>query len=82
MNLLDTCNNEYWRAAKGKSGAEAEIIVDLKCPIFLETFKIINGFGNFGTKEYFLFGARKITGPWAELHRGELSEGREMTEEV
>ena len=56
--------------------------MDLKCPIFLETFKIINGFGNFGTKEYFLFGARNITGPWAELHRGELSEGREMTEEV
>ena len=43
---------------------------------------IMNGFGDFGTKEYSLFGARNLTGPWAKIHSGELNEGKEMTEEV
>jgi hypothetical protein len=81
-NMLSTCNNEYWRAPKGKSGEAAEIIVDLKCPIFLETFTIMNAFGDFGTNAFSLFGSRNLTGPWTDLYSGELPQGNEMTDEV
>ena len=81
-NILETCKNTYWRASSGKTGKEAEIIVDLKCPIQLETFSIMNGFGGFGIKTFSLFGSRELTGLWAELYRGELPPGLEMKDEV
>ena len=81
-NILESCNNDYWRPAAGKSGEEAEIIIDLKCPMRLEGFSMINGFGDFGTEKFALFGSRNSSGPWTELYRGELLEGVEMTEEV
>jgi hypothetical protein len=42
----------------------------------------MNGFGNFGIKDFSLHGSRSLTGPWTELYRGELPQGEEMTEEV
>ena len=81
-NILETCNNDHWRAPAGKSGEEAQIIVDLKCPMRLEAFSIINGFGDFGTEKFAMFGSRNSSGPWTELYRGELPHGVEMTDEV
>ena len=81
-NVLGLCNNEFWRSPKGKTGKEAELIFDLKCLTLLETFSIINGFGGIGTKRFSLYGSTDIEGPWTELHQGELTSGREMTDEV
>ena len=81
-NLLESCNNEYWRSTAGGGGKEAEIIIDLKCPMWLESFLIMNGFGDFGTKQFSLSGSVNLTGPWTDLYRGELTQGVEMTEEV
>ena len=80
--IFESCNNEYWKAPPGGKEDEAEIVIDLKCPMRLETFSVINGFGDFGTKQFTLFGSRNISGPWTELYRGELPPGTEMTEEV
>ena len=77
----DSCSNDYWRAPNGKTGDEAEIIIDLKCPIRLESFSIMNGFGGFGTRRFTMLGSRELTGPWIEIHSGELQMGIEMTEE-
>jgi hypothetical protein len=52
------------------------------CSKRLETFSIMNGFGDFGTKEFSLFGSREVDGPWQELYTGKLPKGMEMTEEV
>ena len=82
QNILESCNNEYWRAPEGKTGEEADIIIDLKCPKQLETFSIMNGFGDFGTKNFSLLGSENLEGPWSELYKGELPQGFEMTEEV
>ena len=81
-NLLEPCNNQYWKAPVGKTGKEAEIIIDLKCPMLLDTFSIINGFGTFGLKMFSLFGSRTISGPWNELYTGELPPGKIMNEKV
>ena len=81
-NILESYNNEYWRAPAGGRGKEAEIIIDLKCPMWLESFLIMNGFGDFGTKQFSLSGSVNPTGPWTDLYRGELTQGVEMTEEV
>ena len=81
-NILESCKNTYWRAPSGKTGKEAEIIIDLKCPIQLETFSIMNGFGDFGTKNFSLLGSENLEGPWSELYKGELPQGFEMTAEV
>ena len=83
MNITEeSCSNDYWKAPNGKTMEEAEIILDLKCPTRLETFSIMNGFGNFGTKKFSLWGARESGGPWTKLYTGELPQGTEMTEEV
>ena len=81
-NILKPCNNEYWRAPAGKTGKEAEIVIDFKCPIQLETFLVINGFGSFGARKFSIFGSRNVDGPWDEVYRGELPEGEEMSEKV
>ena len=81
-NITTPCNNEYWRATTGKTGEESEIILDLKCPKRLDTFSIMNGFGDFGLKKYSLMGSKSLDDPWTELYSGELPPGLEMTEEV
>jgi hypothetical protein len=81
-NITASCNNEYWRAPAGKTGEDAEIIIDLKCPTRLDSFSIMNGFGDFGIKQYTMIGSQKLDGPWTELYSGELPPGLEMTEEV
>ena len=81
-NILDTCNNKYWKSPVGKTGENAELIIDLKCLTLLETFSVVNGFGDFGTKEFSLHGAQSMDGPWTILHEGELGRGLEYTEEV
>ena len=81
-NILELCNNKYWRPPVGKTRKEAEIIVDLKCQTILDSFSILNRFGDFGTKKFSLHGSRDKQGPWTELFQGELTEGMEMTEEV
>ena len=80
QDILKTCGNEAWRAQEGKTGAE--IIVDLKCSVWLETFSIINGFGDFGIKEFTLFGTQSLSDPWTTMYQGELAPGEEMTEKV
>ena len=82
QNIFESCNNEYWRSSRGRTGVEAEFIVDLKCPMLLESFSIINGFGDFGTERFTVFGSRNPGGPWTSLHRGELPEGTEMKKKV
>ena len=42
----------------------------------------MNGFGDFGTKRFSLFGSRNMGGPWTALYTGELSQGSEMTKKV
>ena len=79
---METCTNEAWRAPVGETGEAAELIFDLKCPKELETFTIMNAFGDFGTRKFTLYGSKELTGPWNELFKGELNEGTEMTEEV
>ena len=81
-NILEPCNNNHWRAPLGKTGEEAEIVIDIKCPLRLETFSIMNGFGDFGTQKFSLFGSRKAEGPWKELYKGDIPQGEEMTKEV
>ena len=77
---MKTCSNEAWRAPEGQTGAE--IIVDLKCSVWLETFSIINGFGDFGIKEFTLFGTQSLSEQWTPMYQGELLPGEEMTENV
>ena len=81
-NILDPCNNQYWEVPAGKTGEEAEIIIDLKCPMLLDTFTIINGFETFGVRGFSLFGSRTKAGPWDDLFTGELSQGNKMDEKV
>ena len=78
-NILESCNNELWRAPDGEM---TELIFDLQCPKELETFTIMNAFGSMGMKKFSLHGSQDMTGPWTELFRGELKVGNEMTEEV
>ena len=75
--ILRPCNAENWRAP-----GDAEIIIDLKCPIFLESFVIKNAVGNVGTKQFSLSGSRDLAGPWAELYSGTVARGDQITPEV
>ena len=78
-NITSSCTNDYWRAPTGQ---KSEIIIDLGCSIRLETFSVLNGFGDFGTKDFSLHGSRDVSGPWTHLFQGQLQQGYEMTDEV
>ena len=77
-NITRPCNNEYWRATK----EEPDIIVDLKCLTRVDSFSILNGYGDFAIKQYSLLGSRDLEGPWTQLYTGELPLGLELSEEV
>ena len=81
-NILESCNNDMWKAPIGKTGDDAEIIIDIKCPIMLETFTVRNGFSNFGINKATMIGSPNIEGPWIEMFAGDFQHGNEMTEEV
>ena len=81
-SIFDPCNNEHWRAPDGKTGADAEIVVDMKCPTRLEKISIINGYGEFGAKDFQLLGSRNADGPWTEIYKGKLLKGSMMAPEV
>ena len=81
-NILDICNNKYWQSPVGKTGESAELIIDLGCLTLLETFSVVNGFGDFGTEEFSLHGAQSKDGPWTIMYQGMLGRGIIMDEEV
>ena len=78
-NVLHDCNVDasYWRSHIGKTGSEAELIMDIGCLIRLEQISLRNGFGDFGTKQYSVWGARSVTSSWVSLHNGTLGKGGE-----
>ena len=74
-NLLSnsTCEEgKFWRSPLGKNGSGAEIVMDLTCQIRLERIHIRNGFGDFGTKSFSLWGSRSSNGPWRQLKDGQM----------
>ena len=80
-NVLTDCkedeSSKYWRAPTGRTGSGAELVMDLGCLIRLERILIRNGFGDFGTEKFSVWGARSKVGPWVSLHRGTLGQKRE-----
>ena len=76
-NVLSDCNDEtsdrYWKAPTGRTGSEAELVLELGCMIRMEHISLRNGFGDFGTTKYSLWGARSKRNPWVLLHNGTLS---------
>ena len=53
-------------------GEKSEIVMDMKCPIELQAVEIINGVGDFITKDFVIHGSHVVTGPWNMLFAGEL----------
>ena len=53
-------------------GEKSEIVMDMKCPIELQAVEIINGVGDFITKDFVIHGSHIVTGPWNVLFAGEL----------
>ena len=70
-------SNKHWRAPNGKTGSEAELIMDIGCLIRLEQISLKNGFGDFGAKQYSVWGARTVTSSWVLPHNGTLGKGGE-----
>ena len=69
-NVLE-CNNKQGNADVGE---DAEIIIDMKCPIKLKESEIVNGIGDFGTNKFSIFGSYNSTGPWSKIYSGKLKE--------
>ena len=76
-NILEECSEDVWNAAEGATGEDAEIIVDMKCPIKLQEIQAINGIGEFSSKGFSVMGSASNTGPWKRIHLGELEEVKE-----
>ena len=51
-SIFDECNKGAWNAPEGATGKEAEIIVDMQCGMKLQQIQVVNGAGNFKTKEF------------------------------
>ena len=72
--ILDGCQNEGWKAPEGATGDDAEIVIDMGCPIKLQDISLINGVGDFSTKQFSLFASDKTVGPWKILYSEDLGE--------
>ena len=55
---------------------KAEIVIDMKCPIKLKEIQLVNGVGDFSSKDFSVLGSHNSNGPWSKLYTGELQEGR------
>ena len=66
-----------WNAAEGSIEEDAELVIDMKCPIKLQEIQIINGDGDFSTKSFTVFGSVDSRGPWTWLYSGGIEEGSE-----
>ena len=74
-NLFDVCNEDAWTAPEGSVGKDAEIVLDMKCPIKLHQIQVTNGAGDFSTKGFTVSGSHSKTGPWSKLYTGEMELG-------
>ena len=72
--ILDECQNEGWNAPEGATGDDAEMVIDMGCPIKLQDISLINGIGDFRTKQFSVFASINTVGPWKILYSGELGE--------
>ena len=73
-SILRDCNKEVWRASEGVSGVDAEIIVDMKCPIELQEVQLINGVGEFLVKNFVVYGSNNSSDLWNMLFEEELDQ--------
>ena len=76
-NILGKCSIGQWNAPEGALDDDAEIVIDMKCPIKMKELELINGGGDFSTNRFSLFGSHNSTGPWSWLFTGEIDEGRD-----
>ena len=76
INIFDECSQEEWNATEGALGNEAEIVIDLKCPIKLKEIQITNGIGDFSTKGFSFFGSQSSLGPWKTIFTGDMQENK------
>ena len=80
-NVLQDCSEEeeekYWKAPVGKIGSGAELVMEIGCFIQLQRISLRNGFGDFGTERFSLWGARSRKHPWVLLHNGTLAKREE-----
>ena len=74
--ILEECGGGVWNAAEGAAEEDAEMVIDMKCPLQLQEIQVINGVGDFSTKRFTVFGSGDSRGPWTWLYSGGLEEGR------
>ena len=74
FNILRDCSKKMWEATKQNAGEDAELIMNMKCPIELQEIELINGFGEFQTKEFSVYGSHNSTGIWNMLFEGTLDQ--------
>ena len=72
--ILDECQNDGWNAPEGATGDDAEMVIDMGCPIKLQDISLINGVGKFSTKQFSVFASINSLGPWKILYSGDLGE--------
>ena len=73
-DIVGQCSRELWTASDGATGEEEMLAVDIGCPMKLQEVHIINGFGDFATKSFSVFGSKYSKGPWDRLYMGKLVE--------
>ena len=78
MNILEECSGDVWNAAEGATGKDASIVVDMKCPMKLQEVQFVNEVGDFGSRQFSVFGSSSSTGPWKSIYSGAAKEGREQ----
>ena len=77
INIDEECTKNPWFAPKRSVGKDAEIFIDMKCAIKLQAIYLQNLDGDFGTKEFSLYGSHLLTGPWNKLKTWQLQQSAE-----
>ena len=74
-SVLSSNCNTAWRAPKGGTGPNAQLILDLKCSTQVETISFINLVDENGSKDFSIYMSNAEDGPWSPLINGTLEQG-------
>ena len=74
-DIFEESNKNGWKAPEGATGEDAKLVIDMGCPIKLQSIQLSNGADESSTKDLSVFASHTASGPWDKLSSGFLEKG-------
>ena len=65
--IFEECSEGGWKAKEGSTGDEANVVIDMGCPIKVQNIQLTNGAEYFRTNQFSFLSSLGVNGPWNKL---------------